>query len=142
MLLAHPGGPIWARRDLAAWSIPKGEIEPGEDARAAAAREFTEELGLPAPGEPWVELGDVVQRNRKRVTAWAVRRDLDPATIVPGTVTVPWPPRSGRTIDIPEVDRVAWFDLADAGPRMVSGQQAFLERLVEHLAASGTIVRV
>lgn len=129
VLLAHPGGPFWARKDDGAWSVVKGELAPGEEPLAGARREFAEELGHPPPEGPVVELGEVVQRAGKRVVAFAIEGDLDPARIVPGTFELQWPPRSGRTQSFPEVDRVAWFDLPTAATKLVAGQVPLLERL-------------
>lgn len=129
MLLAHPGGPLWARRDLGAWSVPKGEYGDDETPIAAARREFAEELGLPVPDGPETALGDITQRSGKIVTAWAIEADLDPATIVPGTFDLEWPPRSGRVQAVPEIDRVAWFPLDAARERMIEAQRPFLDRL-------------
>ncbi|MCK9248393.1 MAG: NUDIX domain-containing protein [Solirubrobacteraceae bacterium] len=133
VLVAHMGGPLWARRDERAWSIPKGEHGGDEEPLAAARREFAEELGLPAPDGPTLDLGEVRQGSGKRVRAWAVAADVDPDAIVPGTFEMAWPPRSGRTIVVPEVDRVAWMTVDEARPRLVAAQEAFLDRLVEHL---------
>lgn len=131
VLLAHMGGPLWARRDEGAWSLPKGEYGPDEEPLAAARREFTEELGLPVPeGDP-VELGAVKQKGGKVVTAWALEADLDPADVVPGTFEMEWPPKSGRRREFPEVDRVAWFDLPTAREKIVAGQRPLLDRLAE-----------
>ena len=133
VLLVHPGGPFWAKKDLGAWSIPKGEYGDGEDPRACALREFEEELGSPAPGEALLELGEVTQRNRKVVTAWALEGDLDAGAIHSNTFELEWPPRSGRMQAFPEVDRAAWFSLADARSRINPAQAAFLDRLAERL---------
>ncbi len=133
VLLVHPGGPFWAKKDLGAWSIPKGEYGDGEDPRACALREFEEELGSPAPREALLELGEVTQRNRKVVAAWALEGDLDPEAIQSNTFTLEWPPRSGREQAFPEVDRAAWFTLAEAGERINPAQAAFLDRLAERL---------
>lgn len=130
VLLGHMGGPFWAKKDEAAWSLPKGELEEGEEPEAAARREFTEELGLPVPDGPFRPLGEVRQSG-KLVTAWALEADLDPDTIVPGTFDLEWPPRSGKVQQFPEVDRVAWFDLDTAREKLVKGQRAFLDRLAE-----------
>jgi predicted NUDIX family NTP pyrophosphohydrolase len=131
VLLAHMGGPLWARRDEGAWSLPKGEYGPDEEPLAAARREFTEELGLPVPpGEP-VELGAVKQKGGKVVTAWALEGDLDPGGVVPGTFEMEWPPKSGRTREFPEIDRVAWFDVPTAREKIVAGQRPLLDRLTE-----------
>ena len=129
VLLGHMGGPFWARRDEGAWSIPKGEYEPPEDALAAARREFTEELGLPVPPGELIELGEAKQSGGKIVTIWAVEGDLDPDAVVPGTFEMEWPPRSGRRQAFPEIDRGAWFSLDIAEQKIVSGQRPFLDRL-------------
>lgn len=130
VLLAHPGGPYYAAEDDGVWSLPKGEHPPEEDPLEAARREYAEELGLPAPTGPFVPLGDVVLKSRKTVSAWAVEADPDLTGFSPGTFDLPWPPRSGRTQAFPEVDRVAWFGLADAAVRMHPAQLPFLRRLV------------
>ncbi|MEU3251146.1 NUDIX domain-containing protein [Streptomyces sp. NPDC006997] len=132
VLLGHMGGPFFARRDAGAWTVPKGEYEPDEPAWDAARREFTEELGVPPPEGATVPLGEVRQSGGKLVTVWAVEGDLDPATVVPGTFTMEWPPRSGRTQEFPELDRVRWFPLAEAAEVIVTAQGAFLDRLAEH----------
>jgi predicted NUDIX family NTP pyrophosphohydrolase len=129
VLLGHMGGPLWARRDEGAWTIPKGEYPDDEEPLAAARREFTEELGLPVPEGPVIELGSVRQAGGKTVTAFAVRGDLDPAAIVPGTFSMVWPPRSGVTRHFPELDRVAWLDPAEAARLIIPAQRAFLSRL-------------
>jgi predicted NUDIX family NTP pyrophosphohydrolase len=135
VLLVHPGGPFWARKDLGAWSIPKGELADGEEPLACARREFAEETGIAPPAGEYVPLGEVRQRGGKHVEAWAAEGDLDPDSIVSGTFELQWPPRSGRIQEFPEVDRAAWFPLADASERLLSGQVPFLERLREHLQA-------
>ncbi|MEV7795482.1 NUDIX domain-containing protein [Streptomyces sp. NPDC087512] len=132
VLLGHMGGPFYARRDAGAWTIPKGEYDPAEPAWDAARREFEEELGLPPPDGEAVALGEVRQSGGKIVTAWAVEADLDPATIAPGSFRMEWPPRSGRTEEFPELDRVAWFTLDRAREVIVKAQAAFLDRLAEH----------
>jgi predicted NUDIX family NTP pyrophosphohydrolase len=134
VLLGHMGGPFWARRDAGAWSIPKGEIEPGEDPLAAARREFVEELGIAPPTGTPTDLGEVRQAGGKVVTAWAVEGDLGPDAVTPGTFELEWPPRSGRVSTFPEVDRVAWFTLESAAERIVTGQRDLLERLRDRLA--------
>lgn len=136
VLLGHMGGPLWSRKDEGAWSIPKGELGPGEDPLAGAAREFAEELGHAPPDGPVLELGEIRQTAGKRVVAFALQGDFDPAAILPGTFEMEWPPRSGRRRSFPEVDRVAWFDLATAEAKIVRGQMALLERL-EELRRSG-----
>lgn len=139
VLLGHMGGPLWARKDSAAWSIPKGEYEPGtEDARAAAGREFIEELGLPVPEGDWIALGKVRYGSgggKKQVAVWAVAGDLDPDRLVPGTFEMEWPPRSGKYRRFPEVDRVEWFDLATAYDKLSTGQRPLLARLAEVVEA-------
>ncbi|WP_181802771.1 NUDIX domain-containing protein [Streptomyces shenzhenensis] len=132
VLLGHMGGPYFAKKDAGAWTVPKGEYEPAEPAWEAARREFQEELGLPPPDGPAIELGEVRQSNGKIVTAWAVEADLDPATIVPGTFVMEWPPRSGRIQEFPELDRVAWLTADRAREVIVTAQAAFLDRLAEH----------
>ena len=134
VLLGHMGGPFFARRETGAWTVPKGEYGPGEPAWEAARREFREELGLPPPDGEAVPLGEVRQSGGKTVTAWAVESDLDPATVVPGTFAMEWPPRSGRIREFPELDRVAWFTLDRARQVIVTAQAAFLDRLAEHSA--------
>lgn len=131
------GGPLWARRDAGAWTVPKGEHLDDETALEAARREFTEELGLPAPEGEVLDLGEVRQSGGKTVHVFAVEADLDPADVVPGTFTMTWPPRSGREAEFPELDRVRWCPPAEAAPLLVTAQRAFLDRLAEALAAAG-----
>ncbi|MEV6308786.1 NUDIX domain-containing protein [Streptomyces sp. NPDC051840] len=133
VLIGHMGGPFWARRQEAAWSVPKGEVEPGEDAEATARREFTEELGLPLPEGDWVPLGEAHQSGGKTVTVWAVEGELDPSTVVPGTFTMEWPKGSGVVRAFPEMDRFAWCTPEEARLRLVTGQRVFVERLRDHL---------
>jgi predicted NUDIX family NTP pyrophosphohydrolase len=135
VLLAHPGGPYWARKDAGAWSIPKGEYEEGEDALEAAKREFAEELGAEATGEP-LPLGEVRQKGGKRVTAWAVEGDLDATAVNSNTFEMEWPPRSGQRRTFPEVDRVEWFSVDAAREKLNPAQHAFLDRIVERLRGS------
>jgi predicted NUDIX family NTP pyrophosphohydrolase len=137
VLLAHMGGPYWARKDAGAWTIPKGELEDGEEPLAGARREFAEELGHAPPDGPVVALGEVRQRGGKRVVAFAVEGDFDPARLRPGMVELEWPPRSGRRQAFPEIDRVAWFDLRTAGGKLVAGQVALLDRLADARDPSG-----
>ena len=129
----HPGGPMWAKRDAGAWSIPKGEYEPGEDPLAAAKREFEEELGTPAPDGPMTDLGEVKQKSGKIVSAWSVAGDLDVTEITSNTVEVQWPPRSGKMLEIPEVDRAEWFGLQAAHEKINPAQAELLDRLAEIL---------
>jgi predicted NUDIX family NTP pyrophosphohydrolase len=133
VLLVHPGGPAWARKDQGAWSIPKGEYDPTEEALAAAKREFEEELGTAAPDGEAHDLGEVRQRSGKLVRAWALEGDLDPAQITSNTCELEWPPRSGKLIEIPEVDRGEWFALDQAKEKINPAQQALLDRLSETL---------
>ncbi|MGW4753964.1 NUDIX domain-containing protein [Streptomyces chartreusis] len=134
VLLGHMGGPFFAKRDAGAWTVPKGEYEPDEPAWDAARREFQEELGLPPPDGEALPLGEVRQTGGKIVTVWAIEADIDPATVVPGTFRMEWPPRSGRTQEFPELDRVEWLDLDRAREVVVKAQAAFLDRLAEHSA--------
>ena len=130
VLLVHPGGPLWARRDAGAWSIPKGEYEDGDDPIAAALREFEEELGTALPaGTELVELGTVRQSAGKVITAFAAEGDLDADAITSNTFTVEWPPRSGRMQEFPEVDRAAWFSIAEAREKLNPAQAELLVRL-------------
>jgi predicted NUDIX family NTP pyrophosphohydrolase len=131
VLLVHPGGPFWAKKDAGAWSIPKGEYEDGEEPRAAALREFAEELGAPPPDGELVELGEVRQRSGKVVTAWALAGDADADAVRSNTFTMEWPPRSGTIGEFPEVDRAAWFSLDEARERILPGQAPLLDRLAE-----------
>src|SRR5579863_9779358 len=134
VFLVHPGGPFWARKDLGAWSIPKGEYADDEDPLTAARREFTEETGFPPPLNAF-ELGEVTQASGKIVTAWAAEGDCDPAMLVSNVCQIDWPPRSGRKIEIPEVDRAAWFTMDEARRRILPSQQPFLDRLKQKLEA-------
>jgi predicted NUDIX family NTP pyrophosphohydrolase len=131
VLLGHMGGPLWARRDAGAWSIPKGELADGEEALAGARREFAEELGHPAPDGEAMPLGEVRQRGGKRVVAFALEGDLDPAALDPGTFEMEWPPRSGRRQRFPEIDRVAWLGLDDARRLVVPAQAELIDRLAD-----------
>ena len=137
VLLVHPGGPFWARKDDGAWSIPKGEHGPDEDPRAAALREFAEEFGRPASDGPELDLGSVRQSSAKTVRCFAREADLDPAGLRSNTVEIEWPPRSGRRMTVPEVDRAEWFTLASAQVKIVRGQLPLLDRLVVALADAG-----
>jgi len=129
LLLVHPGGPFWAKKDLGAWSIPKGEYEAGEDPLAVAKREFGEELGAEPRGEFQV-LGELVQPSRKVIVAWAVEGDFDPGTLKSNTFELEWPPKSGRRQSFPEVDRAQWFALDEARRKILPGQSAFIDRLL------------
>jgi predicted NUDIX family NTP pyrophosphohydrolase len=134
VLLVHPGGPFWARKDLGAWSIPKGELDEGEDPRACALREFAEETGTRLPGDALEELGSVKLKSGKEVVAFAVEGDFDPATLASNTFELEWPPRSGRVQAFPEIDRAEWFDLDAAREKLNPAQAAFIDRLEELLA--------
>ncbi len=129
VLLVHPGGPAWANRDAGAWSVPKGEHLEGEDPLAAARREFEEELGTAPPEGDAEDLGEIRQKSGKRVRAWAIAGDLDATQIHSNTFEFEWPPRSGKLIEIPEVDRAEWFGLDVAREKINSGQVPLLDRL-------------
>jgi predicted NUDIX family NTP pyrophosphohydrolase len=133
VLLVHPGGPFWARKDAGAWSIPKGEYADGEDPQACALREFEEETGTALPRGELIELGEVKQKGGKVVTAWAAEGDLDADAVRSNTFTMEWPPRSGRTAEFPEIDRAGWFGIDTAREKLVAAQTEFLDRLVERL---------
>jgi len=128
VLLIHPGGPLWVKKDEGAWSIPKGEIEDGEDPLAAARREFNEELGSPVSGE-FIELAPIRQASGKLVHAWALEGDFDPATLTSGLFSMEWPPRSGRQQHFPEVDRAEWFTIGEARRKINKAQIALLDQL-------------
>jgi predicted NUDIX family NTP pyrophosphohydrolase len=129
VLLVHPGGPFWAKRDRGSWSIPKGEYDEGEDARAVALREFEEETGLAPRAGDLLPLGEVRQAGGKLVAAFGLEGDIDAANIVSNTFEMIWPPKSGRRQIFPEVDRAGWFTLAEATEKILDGQRPFLERL-------------
>lgn len=133
VLLGHMGGPFWQRRQEGAWTIPKGEVEPGEEPLAVARREFHEELGMPVPPGDLVDLGEVRQAGGKVVRAWAVEGDLDAEAIVSNTFELEWPPKSGRIQSFPEIDRAAWFDVESARAVIVAGQRPLLDRLTTEL---------
>jgi predicted NUDIX family NTP pyrophosphohydrolase len=130
VLLVHPGGPFWARKDLGAWSIPKGEHGPDEDPHAAAHREFAEELGLLPPDGPEHALGERRQPSGKRLTVWALEGDLDLTGTRSNDVTIEWPRGSGRSLTFPEVDRAEWFDVDEARRRLLRGHVPFLDDLL------------
>jgi len=130
ILLAHPGGPFWARKDDGAWTIPKGLVEPGGELLATAKREFTEETGFVAAG-PFTALAPVRQKSGKIVHAFAIEADFDPARFVSNTFELEWPPRSGKHRAFPEVDRIAYFPLATARQKIIAYQQPFLDQLAE-----------
>jgi predicted NUDIX family NTP pyrophosphohydrolase len=133
VLLVHPGGPLWARRDAGVWSIPKGEYADDEEPLAAARREFAEELGTPVPDGEALELGEIRQKSGKRVRAWAVAGDLDAERARSNTFSMQWPPKSGRMQEFPEVDRAEWFGLEQAREKLNPAQVPLLEHLAESL---------
>ena len=133
VFLVHPGGPYWAKKDLGAWSLPKGEYTPDEDALAAARREFTEETGFPAEGE-FLPLTPLKQPSGKIIAAWAFQGDCDPGGIKSNTFSLEWPPRSGRQEEFPEIDRAGWFTLEEAKVKIIKGQMGFLEELEKILS--------
>jgi predicted NUDIX family NTP pyrophosphohydrolase len=136
VLLVHPGGPYWRRKDDGAWSIPKGEMTAGEETGDAARREFTEETGLALTG-PLEPLGEVRQRGGKRVIAFAVEGDVDVRTIKANTFELEWPPKAGRMQTYPEIDRAEWFDLPAAHAKILEGQRPLLDRLAELVGQPG-----
>lgn len=133
VLLVHPGGPFWKKRDAGAWSIPKGEIEPGEQAIDVARREFREELGAESPAGTPLSLGTVRQAGGKIVHAWALQGDFDESRLDSAKFSMEWPPRSGRSQEFPEVDRAAWFSLEDARRMILPAQATFLDRLEKEM---------
>lgn len=135
VLLVHPGGPFWAKKDLGAWSIPKGEYTDTEDAQAAALRELTEETGLDLGHAALIPLGTVTQKNGKVVTAWAAEHDFDVTTLVSNTFQMEWPKGTGLR-EFPEVDRAEWFTPEDARRKLIPAQAPFVDRLLTHLRAS------
>jgi predicted NUDIX family NTP pyrophosphohydrolase len=136
VMLVHPGGPYWARKDEGAWSIPKGEIEPGEEALAAAQREFGEETGASVSGE-FVPLPPVRLRSGKVIHAWAVQADFDPVGLRSNLFSMEWPPKSGEQREFPEADRAAWFGIDAARVKIHPGQAPLLDSLLGHLQAAG-----
>ena len=136
VLLAHPGGPFWARKDLGAWTIPKGEVGEGEDPLAAAQREFREETGFDC-APPFIDLGEIRQSGGKRVRAWAFKGDCDPAAMASNEFEMEWPPKSGILKRFPEVDRVAWFGIAEAQRRILQGQRALIDEVQRRCGEAG-----
>jgi predicted NUDIX family NTP pyrophosphohydrolase len=134
VLLAHQGGPFWIKKDLGHWTIPKGEVEPGEELIDVARREFQEETGHAVGDVALVELGQIRQKSGKTVFAWGAKGDLDPSTAVSNTYEMEWPPRSGRIRSFPEIDRVEWFDLGEARRKLKAAQVPFLDRLEPTIA--------
>jgi predicted NUDIX family NTP pyrophosphohydrolase len=137
VLLAHPGGPLFAKKDAGHWTIPKGEVEPGEELLAVARREFEEETGQLAPDGPAFELGSIVQKGGKTVHGWAIEGDLDPATAVSNTFELAWPPGTGRRQFYPEIDRVGWFGPDEARRLIKETQIPLLDRLESALGVEG-----
>jgi predicted NUDIX family NTP pyrophosphohydrolase len=133
VLLVHPGGPFWASKDDGAWSLPKGEYEEGEAPLDVAKREFAEELGTPAPQGTFLDLGEIRQPSRKLIAAFAVEGDFDPAALRSNRFELEWPPQSRRKQSFPEVDRAAWFTLAEARAKIQKGQAPFLDRLLAEI---------
>lgn len=136
VLLVHPGGPFWAKKDKGAWSIPKGEFEDNEDPLEAAKREFEEETGFTPPDHEMIPLEPLRQPSRKLVYAWATKCDLDPAGFKSNTFSMEWPPKSGRQQEFPEIDRAAWFAIEEASHKILKGQIAFLIQLKEKIGGS------
>lgn len=141
VFLVHPGGPFWAKKDLGAWSIPKGEYGEDEEPRDAARREFEEETGFSATGE-LVELGTIRQAAGKLVSVWALEGDCDPEKLKSNICEIEWPPRSGRRMEIPEVDRGAWFSLPEADEKLLAGQRPALELLAKRLGGAQRCLKV
>jgi predicted NUDIX family NTP pyrophosphohydrolase len=140
LLLVHPGGPFWAKKDFGSWSIPKGEYAEGEDALAAAKREFAEETGFKPEGE-FQPLGELIQSGGKRVIAWAVCGNFDPQTLTSNRFEIEWPPRSGQIRSFPEVDRAAWFTVVEARERLLPAQTTLIDRLLDRIGVPGRIDR-
>jgi predicted NUDIX family NTP pyrophosphohydrolase len=134
VLLVHPGGPFWQRKDSGAWTIPRGEVEPGEDYLAAAIREFTEETGCP-PAGPYLPLGEARQPSGKTVHAWAFRGTCDPSSIHSNLFEIEWPPKSGHRQQFPEIDRAGFFTIAEAQNKIIASELPFLNRLTEQLTS-------
>jgi predicted NUDIX family NTP pyrophosphohydrolase len=137
VLLAHQGGPYWVKKDLGHWTIPKGEVEPGEELVDVARREFTEETGHQLPDVPLIPLGDIRQKSGKLVVGWGAEGDLDPSTAFSNTYTMEWPPGTGRMQAFPEIDRVEWFAVEEARRRLKAAQVPFIDRLLEAVAGAG-----
>lgn len=133
VLIAHMGGPFHAKKDAGHWSIPKGEYDQGENPRDVARREFEEELGKKAPPGEWQDLGSIEYSNKKKVTAWVVKGDLDTSSITSNTFELEWPPRSGKMQEFPEIDKAGWFSLKEASQKLIPAQVEFLQRLADKL---------
>lgn len=136
VLIAHPGGPFFAKKDNGFWSIPKGLYEDDEDPFVAAKREFEEEIGWPAPTGKYFELGEIKRKDGKTIKAWAVEGQVDETEVKSNTFEMEWPPKSGKVQEFPEIDRAKWFDLPTASPKLQLIQTEFLERLADHLKIS------
>jgi predicted NUDIX family NTP pyrophosphohydrolase len=136
VLLGHPGGPFFAKKDDGSWTVLKGEADPGEELPAVARREFAEETGQQPPDGAMLELGEIRQKGGKTVVAWALAGDLDPTMARSNTFEMEWPPRSGRVRAFPEIDRVGWFDLETARTKILPAQAPFLDRLEEAVRTS------
>ncbi|HEY4976744.1 MAG TPA: NUDIX domain-containing protein [Gaiellaceae bacterium] len=136
VLIGHMGGPFWERKDAGAWSIPKGEMQEGENTLAVAKREFAEELGSPPPEEPYLELGEVRQASGKRVIVFAAQGDLDTESICSNSFELEWPRGSGQIQEFPEIDRAAWLSIAQARERLIPAQASFVERLEQALTGA------
>jgi predicted NUDIX family NTP pyrophosphohydrolase len=136
VLLGHPGGPFFAKKDLDNWTVPKGEVEPGEELLAVALREFEEETGHDVPDVDLIPLGEILQKGGKTVVAWGAEGDLDPEMATSNEYEMEWPPRSGRMQTFPEIDRVDWFDLPTARTKVKAAQVPLLDRLEQALAPS------
>ena len=139
LLLVHPGGPFWVKRDAGAWSIPKGEYEGDEEPLACAMREFEEELGAPPPQGKILPLGELSQPSRKTIIAYAVEGDFDPQRLRSNTFEIEWPPKSGQLKSFPEVDKAAWFTIEESRTKIQSGQAPFIDRLLEALGLRSSI---
>jgi predicted NUDIX family NTP pyrophosphohydrolase len=142
VLLVHPGGPFWAKKDQGAWSIPKGEFEEGEEPLLAAKREFKEELGIAVPEGTYFELGSAKQSGGKVVYAWAIEADVDTKQVKSNTFEMEWPPRSGKKQEFPEVDKARWFALGVARQKLGKGQMPLLERLITELGIDETALAI
>ncbi len=136
-MLAHPGGPFWAKKDMSAWTIPKGLVDEGEDLFEAAKREFLEETGMSVEGA-FLDLGAHKQPGGKTVVAWACEGDFDPTLLKSNTFTLEWPPRSGRTVEFPEIDRAAWYSIDDAFIKINKGQKPIIAALEASVARLGS----
>jgi predicted NUDIX family NTP pyrophosphohydrolase len=136
VFIAHPGGPFFAKKDDGIWSIPKGLYDHDEDPFDAAKREFEEEIGWPAPGGKYINLGEIKRKDGKSIRAWAVEGDIDKASVKSNNFEMEWPPKSGKVQEFPEIDRAEWFDLTTASQKLQLAQVEFLERLARHLGVA------